>query len=81
MDRLLISAACWCCILVARACAVTVAPATQVKELNQRLRHKHITLELTDAALDYAVEQSFDHLCAAHAPACNLYVNLTRPVT
>ena len=47
----------------------------QVKELNQRLRHKHITLTLTDAALDYAVEQSFDHMCArcpcqrsVHAP-------------
>lgn len=35
----------------------------QVGELNERLRHKHITLVLTDAALDYAVEQSYDHLC------------------
>ena len=37
----------------------------QVKELNQRLIHKSITLELTDAALDYAVEQSYDHLYGA----------------
>lgn len=40
-------------------------PHVQVNELNQRLRHKHITLTLTDAALDYAVQQSFDHMCAA----------------
>lgn len=36
-----------------------------MKELNQRLIHKSITLELTDAALDYAVEQSYDHLYGA----------------
>ncbi len=38
--------------------------AVQVGELNERLRHKHITLTLTDAALDYAVQQSYDHMCA-----------------
>ena len=37
----------------------------QVKELNQRLIHKSITLELTDAALDYAVAQSYDHMYGA----------------
>lgn len=37
----------------------------QVKELNHRLIHKSITLELTDAALDYAVEQSYDHMYGA----------------
>ncbi|KAK9916599.1 hypothetical protein WJX75_004717 [Coccomyxa subellipsoidea] len=39
--------------------------AIQVKELNQRLIHKSITLELTPAALDYAVAQSFDHMYGA----------------
>ncbi len=39
--------------------------AAQVKELNQRLIHKSITLELTDAALDYAVAQSYDHMYGA----------------
>ncbi len=63
---------------VARACAVTEAAGKQVKELNQRLHHKHITLELTDAALDYAVEQSFDHLCAASAPCMYLSAKRTR---
>jgi len=37
---------------------VTVAAATQVKELNQRLRHKHITLELTMQSLC-----KFDQTC------------------
>jgi ATP-dependent Clp protease ATP-binding subunit ClpB len=37
----------------------------QVKELNQRLIHKSITLDLTDAALDYAVAQSYDHMYGA----------------
>ncbi|KAK9844178.1 hypothetical protein WJX81_007123 [Elliptochloris bilobata] len=37
----------------------------QVGELNQRLKHKHITLTLTDAALDYAAQQSFDHMYGA----------------
>ncbi len=32
-------------------------------ELNQRLKEKFITLELTPAALEYAVKQSYDHLC------------------
>ena len=36
-----------------------------MKELNQRLIHKSITLELTPAALDYAVAQSFDHMYGA----------------
>ena len=34
-------------------------------ELNGRLRHKGITLELTDRALDHAVDQSYDHLYGA----------------
>lgn len=37
----------------------------QVGELNGRLRGKGITLELTDKALDYAVDQSYDHLYGA----------------
>ena len=37
----------------------------QVGELNSRLRHKGITLELSDKALDYAVDQSYDHLYGA----------------
>ena len=64
---------------VARACALTVGARTQVKELNQRLRHKHITLELTDAALDFAVEQSFDHLCAGLAPCLRRPCSLLAP--
>lgn len=33
----------------------------QTVELNQRLKERSITMELTDAALDYAVAQSYDH--------------------
>lgn len=33
----------------------------QVQELNQRLRDKHIVLEMTDAALDHVVAESYDH--------------------
>lgn len=49
----------------------------QVRELNERLRHKHITLTLTDAALDYAVQQSYDHMCALLPPACPTCWTLT----
>ena len=37
----------------------------QAVELNARLSGKGITLKVTDAALDYAVAQSFDHLYGA----------------
>lgn len=37
----------------------------QVKELNKRLIHKSITLNLTEAALDFAVSQSYDHMYGA----------------
>ncbi|KAA6429047.1 MAG: heat shock [Trebouxia sp. A1-2] len=37
----------------------------QTGELNQRLKGKHIALELTDAALDYVVAESYDHLYGA----------------
>lgn len=37
----------------------------QTWELNQRLKGKHINLELTDAALDYVVAESYDHLYGA----------------
>ncbi|PSC72780.1 chaperone 1 [Micractinium conductrix] len=33
----------------------------QTVELNQRLKDRSITMQLTDAALDYAVAQSYDH--------------------
>ena len=37
----------------------------QVKELNGRLVNKSITLQLTPAALDYAVARSYDHMYGA----------------
>ena len=37
----------------------------QVKELNGRLVTKSITLQLTPAALDYAVSQAYDHMYGA----------------
>lgn len=37
----------------------------QVKELNGRLVNKSITLQLTPAALDFAVSQSYDHMYGA----------------
>ncbi|KAI3436547.1 hypothetical protein D9Q98_005963 [Chlorella vulgaris] len=37
----------------------------QTAELNQRLKDRSITLELTDAALDYAVAESYDHMYGA----------------
>ena len=37
----------------------------QVKELNGRLVNKSITLQLTPAALDFAVAQSYDHMYGA----------------
>ena len=37
----------------------------QVKELNGRLVNKSITLQLTPAALDFAVSQSYDHMSGA----------------
>ena len=37
----------------------------QTGELNPRLKGKHIALELTDAALDYVVAESYDHLYGA----------------
>lgn len=36
-----------------------------MKELNKRLIHKSITLEMTEAALDFAVTQSYDHMYGA----------------
>lgn len=36
-----------------------------MKELNDRLVTKSITLQLTPAALDYAVAQSYDHMYGA----------------
>lgn len=37
----------------------------QAVELNQRLKDRSITMELTDAALDFAVARSYDHLYGA----------------
>ena len=37
----------------------------QAAELNQRLKSKNISLEMTDAALDYVVAESYDHLYGA----------------
>jgi ATP-dependent Clp protease ATP-binding subunit ClpB len=37
----------------------------QAAELNQRLKERSITMQLTDAALDYAVAQSYDHMYGA----------------
>lgn len=37
----------------------------QSAELNERLKERYISLRLTDAALDYAVSQSYDHLYGA----------------
>lgn len=37
----------------------------QAAELNQRLKSKNIILEMTDAALDYVVAESYDHLYGA----------------
>lgn len=37
----------------------------QAAELNQRLKGKNISLEMTDAALDYVVAESYDHLYGA----------------
>ncbi|KAI7843936.1 hypothetical protein COHA_002475 [Chlorella ohadii] len=37
----------------------------QSSELNQRLKERSITMQLTDAALDYAVSQSYDHMYGA----------------
>ncbi|EFN58888.1 hypothetical protein CHLNCDRAFT_56016 [Chlorella variabilis] len=37
----------------------------QAAELNTRLRDRAITMQLTDAALDYAVAQSYDHMYGA----------------
>ena len=37
----------------------------QSAELNERLKERFISLRLTDAALDYAVSQSYDHLYGA----------------
>jgi ATP-dependent Clp protease ATP-binding subunit ClpB len=37
----------------------------QATELNARLKERNITMELTDAALDAAVAQSYDHLYGA----------------
>ena len=37
----------------------------QVKELNSRLVTKSITLQLTPAALDFAVAQAYDHMYGA----------------
>ena len=50
-----------------RTCSADPLPpaCAQVKELNARLMHKGISLELTEAALDYAVGQSYDHMYGA----------------
>ena len=37
----------------------------QAAELNQRLKSKNISLDMTDAALDYVVAESYDHLYGA----------------
>ena len=37
----------------------------QAAELNQRLKSRNISLDMTDAALDYVVAESYDHLYGA----------------